>query len=719
MLLQKSNDDLKEIIHSIFKEDGAIACNVPEYKVRESQKEAAENLVCAVSDNKNAVIEGPCGFGKTFVYLSTALLVAADNQKQFPKKKDRPRIIIATSGISLQEQLIDKDIPHMVQYMRLILDELLPAGSSLPTAASLKGRQNFICPLKFSKNQNEIQNITRPDQYDKLLALNSASGDLSELDFVPNSDLRNLAVCTSQHDCKNKTCPMYESCAYQIQKRRAISSDIIVCNYHVLFSSLEAPLLPMYNLLIWDEAHEAADIFRQFKTDELSAAWVVWATKMMSAITNTRFGKDIVSQLMETKNESAAIFDNELSAKTFMNKMGASLSEYFAHTAKVWGINLYNAFSTTKLILEEANDSTSVNLKYNLMSYFDALIKFCSILENEAAEFLNEEADIPADEFDDANSCFVYATELHESAENRLNILTRVSADGTDYCYFIKKDVKDGAPLLSMERMPVDIGELFYKHFIKDNPGSNIFTSATLSTGGNLDFCKSQLGLNFCEDDKVFEFIGQSPFNLEKQELWYLPNECVDGNKPQFEEYFLETLKGLIRVNGKGMLILTTSISAMNKAYTVAKEYVGQLNRNTLVLKQNDLPRNMLLQEFSRNGEAILVATKSFFTGIDIPGKALQILVIDKLPFNAPDDPVTLYLNTKGGNVFMDYSVPNMIITLKQAVGRGVRSITDKCVICIADGRMATARYRGKLGRSFPYNKTSTRNVEDIKDFLE
>ena len=198
-----------------------------------------------------------------------------------------------------------------------------------------------------------------------------------------------------------------------------------------------------------------------------------------------------------------------------------------------------------------------------------------------------------------------------------------------------------------------------------------------------------------------------------------MPNECVDGNKPQFEEYFLETLKGLIRVNGKGMLILTTSISAMNKAYTVVKEYVGQLNRNTLVLKQNDLPRNMLLQEFSRNGEAILVATKSFFTGIDIPGKALQILVIDKLPFNAPDDPVTLYLNTKGGNVFMDYSVPNMIITLKQAVGRGVRSITDKCVICIADGRMATARYRGKLGRSFPYEKTSTRNVEDIKGFLE
>ena len=114
-----------------------------------------------------------------------------------------------------------------------------------------------------------------------------------------------------------------------------------------------------------------------------------------------------------------------------------------------------------------------------------------------------------------------------------------------------------------------------------------------------------------------------------------------------------------------------------------------------------------------------MVATKSFFTGIDIPGKALQTLVIDKLPFNPPDDPVALYLNTKGGNVFMNYSVPNMIITLKQAVGRGVRSVTDKCVICIADGRMATARYRGKLGSSFPYEKTSTRNIENVKEFLK
>ena len=719
MILGKSNDSLISIINDIFKEGGTISLSVPNYKVRDSQKEAAERLICAVSENKNAVVEGPCGFGKTFVYLSAALLVAADNKCRFRDAKDRPAIVIATSGISLQEQLINKDIPEMINNMKTIIGDLIPANENMPTAASLKGRQNFICPLKFTKNRDEIQTLLSPEQYEKMSSLNDTVGDLNKLDFVLNNDVRNLAVCTSQHDCKNRTCPMYAECAYQRQKRKACNSDIIVCNYHVLFSSLEAPLLPTYNLLIWDEAHEAADVFRQFKTDDLSASWVVWCSKILSSILNTRMGKDIIDQITETASSTSHMFDKDGSAKPFMDKIGSTLSDYLGLMAKSNGIDMYSAFSSNKLIINEPKSEELSEMKYQLLSSLDTIKELCQIIADECVESLNNREDIPADEFDDISSCGGYASELSDSIDKHESILSRESYDGIEYCYFIKKDIKDRAPILALERMPVDIGKLFYENFMQDRDYSNVFTSATLSTGGNLEYCKSQLGLNLCDPEKVFEFIGQSPFNLEKQELWYLPKECVDGNKPQFETYFLDTLKELIRVSGKGMLILSTSISAMNRAHTTVKEYIHQLGRDTLVLKQNELPRNMLLKEFSDNGEAILVATKSFFTGIDIPGKALQVLVIDKLPFNSPDDPVALYLNTKGGNVFMDYSVPHMIITLKQAVGRGVRSITDRCVICIADGRMATARYRGKLGRSFPYNKTSTRNAEDIIEFLK
>lgn len=716
MILQKSNRELQEIIDEIFKDGGSISQHIEEYKVRPSQKEAAEKLICAVSDKKNSIIEGPCGFGKTFVYLSTALLVSVDNQIHYPKK-DRPKIVIATSGISLQEQLINKDIPNMIKFMTGTFAEILPPGGKLPTAASLKGRQNFLCPLKITKNEQVISEAAKDGQFDKIMALNENSGDLSKLDFVLNSDMRELCVCTSQHDCKNRSCPMYDECAYQKQKRAALAADIIVCNYHVLCSSLEAPLLPIYNLLIWDEAHEAADIFRQFKTESLGLSWTKFMSKMTTAIANTSFGKDIMTQLIDTGNSVGKMFDQDLSAKDFTKNLGIALSEYLQYAAKLWGVDIYNPFSATRLIFEN-NDSTLSDLKYNLLTLLDNITEFCSIVEDEAVDFINSGEEIPGDDFDDANSCYNYAVELHESVERRIEIIQQKSNDGIEYCYFIKKDVRDGLPILSLERMPVDIGKLFYENFI-DGDCSNIFTSATLSTGGNLDFCKTQIGMNLCDPDKIFEFIGQSPFDLTHQELWYLPNECVDGNKPQFERYFLDTVKDLIKANGEGVLILTTSISAMNKAYTVVKSTVSQLRRDTMVLIQGEYPRNMLLNKFTENGRGILVATKSFFTGIDIPGKALQTLVIDKLPFNPPDDPVALYLNTKGGNVFMNYSVPNMIITLKQAVGRGVRSVTDKCVICIADGRMATARYRGKLGSSFPYEKTSTRNIENVKEFLK
>lgn len=719
MILQKNNEELASIIDSVFKEDGLIAQNVPGYKVRESQKEAAEKLICSTSDKQNSIIEGPCGFGKTFVYLSTALLVAIDNQIHY-SKKDRPKIVIATSGISLQEQLINKDIPGMIKYMSPMLQELLPPGGLLPTAASFKGRQNFICPLKFTKNENQIRSMVNEKQYNKISYLNDASGDLSKLDFVLNGELREQCVCTSQHDCKGRQCPMYNQCSYQEQKHKAMAADIIVCNYHILYSSLEAPLLPVFNLLIWDEAHEAANIFRDFKTESFSNSWTRWAAKLMTSISGTGFGKDIIEQLVDTKHSSANIFDKDLSTKVFFDRLGATISEYLTHTAKLWGIDIYSPFSATRL-MNDINDTPEGNeILSNLMNMLLSIDSLCDILVDEVKDAIDSSSDeeLSGGDFDDMNSCFNYAQELQNSVQKRICMLRKTSDDGVEYCYFIKKDMSSSIPTLSVEAMPVDIGGLFFKYFINRDI-VNVYTSATLSTGGNLEFCKTQLGLNLCEPEKVSEFIGKSPFNLKEQELWYLPSPCVDGNKPDFENYFLNTLQDLIRVNGKGMLVLTTSISAMNKAYTVVKDYVGKLRRDTLVLKQSDLPRNMLIEEFSNNGEAILVATKSFFTGIDIPGKALQILVIDKLPFNSPDDPVALFLKTKGGNVFMEYSVPNMIITLKQAVGRGVRSITDKCVICIADGRMATARYRGKLGKSFPYEKTSTRDVENIKTFLE
>lgn len=715
-----SDIDLTGIVNDIFKEDGYIADYTPGYKVRESQKEAAELLVSASNEEKHSIIEGPCGFGKTYVYLTTAILKAYSNIKNFPSAKDRPSVIIATSGISLQEQLINKDIPSMLKCLSRVGMRIKGDESLGVKAALMKGRQNYICPLKFVTNEAALTEVLSEKQFKELGDLKVfGSGDLSKLEFVLPYDARNLCVCVSQHDCKGKKCAMYKECPYQHQKIKALSADIIVCNYHVLFSALEAPLLPRYNMLIWDEAHEAPSIFREFKKESVSVTWLTWVSNMLASIEQTAIGKEIINQLSVSKASISRIFDlkAEKIHKAYMDEIGVAMSEYLRHMAMLSGISLTDTFKATKLLFDTGS-STAQDQISNIEMLLELVGDFCRILMSEAEDFINSNTP-ESEDIDDAADCFNFANELLDSINAHINIIKRNDADGVERAYYIKKDVANGAPLLAIERMPIDVGGIFHGDFIKDERGCvNIFTSATLSTGGNLEFFKSQLGLNLCEEDKVFEFIGESPFDLKNQELWYLPKPCVNGNTSDFEPYFLDTVKDLVRVSGKGMLILTTSITAMNRTHDNVAMYLSSLGRNTLLLKQNDLPRPLLLKKFREDGKAILVATKSFFTGIDIPGQALQILVIDKLPFDPPDDPVVLHMNTTDKNTFMEYSIPNMIITLKQAVGRGVRSVTDKCVICVTDGRMATARYRGQVGRSFNYEKTSTRDINDIVEFL-
>lgn len=712
--------DLVSIVNDIFKEDGAIANYTPGYKVRESQKKAAELLIASANENKHSIIEGPCGFGKTYVYLTTAILKAYSNLKNFPNAKERPRVIIATSGISLQEQLINKDIPSMLKCLDPLADRFKKGDVGLNVRAALmKGRQNYICPLKFKVNEVSLANELSEEQFKQLDDCRVFhSGDLSKLEFVLSPNARSLCVCVSQHDCKGRKCAMYKECPYQRQKYEALSSDIIVCNYHVLFSALEAPLLPYYNMLIWDEAHEAPAIFREFKKESISISWLSWVGNMLTSIEQTGAGKEMINQLDVSGAATAKIFNlkAEKIHKDYMDEVGATMSEYLRHMAMLSGIDLTNAFRTTKL-LPDADSSIAENYVSNIEIALRLIAEFCETILSEMEDFINS-SDPDGEAVDDAVDCFNYANELLDSVNAHINVIKKNDSDDIERAYYIKKDIVHNAPSLTIERMPIDVGSIFHSDFISDVNCVNIFTSATLSTGGTLEFFKSQLGLNLCEEDKVFEFIGESPFDLKNQELWYLPNPCIGGNIFDFEPYFIDTVKDLVKVSGKGMLILTTSITAMNRTHDIIANYLIGLGRDTLLLKQNDLPRALLLKKFRENGEAILVATKSFFTGIDIPGQALQILVIDKLPFDPPDDPVILQMNSTGKNTFMEYSVPNMIITLKQAVGRGVRSITDKCVICVADGRMATARYRGQIGRSFNYEKTSTRDINDIVEFL-
>ena len=238
-----------------------------------------------------------------------------------------------------------------------------------------------------------------------------------------------------------------------------------------------------------------------------------------------------------------------------------------------------------------------------------------------------------------------------------------------------------------------------------------MFTSATLSVAGSFNYIKEELGIT--EEYKVEEFIGSSPFDLTKQELWYLPSEAVNGNERDFISVMLPIFNNVIKECSGGVLGLFTSVSSMNKAY----DYVSRRGYSMDIYKQGVMPRNTLIETFKENENSVLIGTKSMFTGIDVPGNSLRCVFIDKLPFPNISDPVVKALNEEPG-AFFKYSIPAMVIALKQAVGRGVRTTEDKCVICIADNRLSTARYKAQIFQSFNYKKTGTRDLEEIRKFL-
>jgi ATP-dependent DNA helicase DinG len=718
---QKSESETaeREIIDKIFLDGGVLSANSEHYKVRPSQVEAAHGIMDALINNSPSIVEGPCGFGKTYAYLIPVVLDIWNKYLHCADPKDVSKTVIATNGISLQEQLCTKDIPKIISTLECIRTQYYEKAPT-PTFALLKGRQNFICPLKLTVNRDILKNNIPSEQFKEIENVNLTNGDLSSLSFTLPYEVRQLCVCSDANECKGGACSMAKECHYLEQKKKAAMSDIIVCNYHMLFSAIEAPVLPVFDTLIWDEAHEAVEIFRNLNIDSLSKSWISHLSGDITRLLNTRCGKEIVEQLVDTQDTVAnSIFDlkDKQPQSVFIRELQDITQKYLRHITQLCGIQINSPFADAKLVHESFLDSTYHALKQDVVSSLMLLRSFISSTAD-LANTMGEDA-IGVTDQEDCQSCVAIAETIEKSLTERIHFIERSDGEEMDYAYYIKKTPLNDDVALEYERMPIDVSKLMHDIFLSPTKGiNNIFTSATLSVGGNMEFFKSEIGLNHYTEN-IFEFIGQSPFNLKEQELWYLPNPCVDGNKPDFGNYFNDTLEKVIRASGKGLLVLTTSVTAMNQAYAVATSIVSQLGRNTKVMRQNDKPRTKLLEEFKENGEAILIATKSFFTGIDIPGQALQCLVIDKLPFMAPNDPIVMHLNCKQNyNCFMDYQVPKMIIILKQAVGRGVRSINDRCVICVADGRMATSRYKGKIGKSFPYEKTATRNIDDVKNFL-
>jgi ATP-dependent DNA helicase DinG len=698
---------MSEYFDDIFQKDGLIKVKKEDYIPRESQIEAAYNIYYALRDKEHFILEGPCGFGKTFAYLIPLFEIHSNKVACS---------IIVTDGIALQEQLVKKDLPFVNEMFSTLYNRSV-------SFALLKGKSNFLCSRKYELvRDSAVSEKTEQMSLLRKWAAFTKTGDLSELDIKLDPILHNKVSCTQDGDCDGNVCLNFGSCFYQRHKCTAHESEIIVTNYHVLFSDWKigkgltgtGKLLPQYNIAIFDEAHEFTSRFRDFRLKKFSPYSTRYLKNEISGIINEY--RELNEYLSEDISEILSLmFDTVKTLNEEMEKYCVRLYDLNFRDNKHAENVLIDAYT----LLIEDKKSEIIKILSDILYYIKSILHYISKLFEEGSKILDGL---------DKNDIYKYRNDLERPA-NRISefidVLKSCSDEGKnpDVVYWLDKTANYNDKLQKEQRIsfcykPINVSNDILNSFLNREDLSCVFTSATLTTNGNFDYLKSQTGLHLCKK-RVTEFIGDSPFDLKRQCLWYSPRDSKSAKDVTFVETLPMQIERLIGACKGGALCLFTSNANMNKVYEELESLLKSKHGIRSMI-QGQKPTNKLIADFVRDEDSVLFATKSFFTGIDVSGYALRCLIIDKLPFPHLNDPVLCKIKqVLGADVmFNKYSTPSMLITLKQAIGRGVRSVYDKCVVSIIDNRfLKEKKYKGAIDATFPWKK-GTYELDNITYFL-
>ncbi len=634
-----------DYLANVFGKGGCFAAQFPGYETRRGQVALSRMVDRAMRDGRHALGEGPCGTGKGVAYGVSAVWHARHRDK---------RVVIATANIALQEQLINKDLP--------LLARVLPWKF---TFALLKGRNNYLCIncLRRSEAGGELVGLYDDEQNRQAAGILSwarttETGDVSELPFVPLPQVWSK-VSTSSEECKGEDCPFHDDCFAARAKSIAAEADIVVTNFHMLFAHIAVRMqtgqdlvLPEHDLLVMDEAHEAADVAREFFGFSVSEH------------TLNRLAKRAVELGNRPLSDRLRMRSKELSDRI------ADYARAPAYRSRL----RRPGFVETGAVVRELRA---------LMALGNAV---------EADESRDKEIRVTAR--NTARLAQTAAVHLDEA----------VSQSDSGKVYWIEMDDRDRPRL---KAKPIDVSALLRKELFEQTDSVTL-VSATLATGKSFEFTRRELGV----PDDALELIAESPFDFRSQALLVAPEGLPDPRDPEFPEAVARAFKQVINLCGGRTLGLFTSYRVLDHVH---RRIQGNGHR---VLRQGEKPRAELTRIFKEDIRSVLLGTDSFWTGVDVPGEALTGLVIDKLPFPHPDDPVVSAICERDRQAFFNYLVPKAIITLRQGVGRLIRSQKDIGVVVILDTRIADKRYGRRFMASLP-PMLSTRRLENISRFLE
>lgn len=710
-----------ERVAALLGDEGPISTRLEEYEYRPEQLEMVKAVCHAINEEKIAMIEAGTGTGKTLAYLLPAIIYAINNKE---------RIVVSTNTINLQEQLIQKDLPFLQSVLRRPFRAVL-----------VKGRSNYACKRKLVEADLEPDLFLEDSEKGELKSVlawakTSKDGSKSDLNFVPKPDVWEKIQSESDTSLKTK-CPFYAECFFYSARRAAAIANILVANHHLLFSDLalrtaigdsENAILPTYARIIFDEAHNVEEVATSYFGTRIT---FIGLQRVIGKLYRSRKGKEsgllpFISYKLN-KHAQTLPYNDFIEVQQGIQEQGIEAVKKLQVIIEQIFEKLFNSVATLANVENVGANEVKLRLTSEVLTSEQwqneilpgiertvvEIRRFTSRLDKTVKHLAKLHIKMPKDSVSLTVDLQAQMDRLEMMAVQIGHVL--LSEDDIHVRWVEIKEGYKQSKIVRLQSSPLEVSNIL-KESVYEKFKNVTMTSATLTVAGRFDYFKHRLGLDYVDRDRFLELCLPAPFDYEHQTLVAVPTDIPEPNSPQFAHQLPGILLQAIKASDGRAFVLFTSYGLLNKAYFALREEIERLGIN--LYKQGSENRSRLLRRFKDDVSSVLFATDSFWEGVDVHGESLASVIITKLPFRVPSEPIIEArieaIEAGGGNAFMEYTVPQAAIKFRQGFGRLIRRKSDRGTVLVLDKRVIVKRYGRLFLQSLPTCRTFVGSSQEV-----